>query len=273
MRMDLIFFTKSLKGLSAEETAEKAREIGVDGLDLTVRGGYCVNPGDFETTLAPAMEVFANAGLSVPLVTLEGSWTDPSQQPVRDLAAACAGVGIPYLKLGYWGWDPGEGFWPGLDRVRSDLAGFAEIAAEAGVCFLLHNHSGHRYGSHATGGMLALEGIDPDRVGLYIDPGHLALEGELIAMAVDIARPSLRMVAAKNVRYRFVANGRDSHWDDEWVQLSEGLQDWPGTIRALNAAGYDGPISLHGQYSGTDGVDDVLARASRDVDYLRELIG
>lgn len=269
--MDLLLFTKPLRGASAEDTARAGREVGVDGLDLALRAGYCVSPQDFPTTLRPALAVFADQGLHVPMVTLEGSWTDPAHPPLRELAHACAETGIPYLKLGYWDWSLDEGYWNGLARVRRDLADFADLAEEAGVCFLLHNHSGTRFGSHATGAMLALEGIDPDRVGLYLDPGHLCLEGEPIAMAVDIARRALRMVAAKNARHRFLADGRGSRWVTEWVQLSEGIQRWPETIAALQEVKYTGPISVHGEYSGAPDAETTLRRLALDVDFLRNL--
>lgn len=271
--MELLLFTKPLRGASAREVAAAGLRASLDGLDLAVREGHCVSPGDFPATLAPALAVFADSGLSVPMVTMEGSWTDPSHPPLRQLAHACAEAGIPCLKLGYWDWSPTEGYRAGLDRMRRDLAGFAALAEEAGVCFLLHNHSGAQFGSHATGVALALEGIDPGQVGAYLDPGHLCLEGEPIALAVDIVRPTLRMVAAKNARYRFVADGRGSRWVVEWVQLAEGIQRWPDVIAALRAAGYVGAISVHGEYSETPDADAILRRVALDVDYLRQLLG
>lgn len=75
--MPLIYFTKFLKGFSAEKVAEVAKNLGFDGLDLAIRAGQCVNPSNVQEALPKAMAVWRAAGLSVPLATLETSWVNP----------------------------------------------------------------------------------------------------------------------------------------------------------------------------------------------------
>ena len=47
--MELIFFTKFLKGLSAKEVGRTVKDLGFDGLDLAIRGGQCVDPANVAT--------------------------------------------------------------------------------------------------------------------------------------------------------------------------------------------------------------------------------
>ena len=56
--MQLIYFTKFLKGLSPDQIAETAMTLGVDGLDLAIRAGQCVNPGNIREALPKAMAVW-----------------------------------------------------------------------------------------------------------------------------------------------------------------------------------------------------------------------
>jgi sugar phosphate isomerase/epimerase len=52
--------------------------------------------------------------------------------------------------------------------------------------------------------------------------------------------------------------------------LSEGLVNWPQAIALFKAAGYDGPLSLHGEYSASEETHAVLELAAQDMAYLRQ---
>src|SRR5687768_10848314 len=112
--MQLIYFTKFLKGLNPDQVAETAVKLGFRGLDLAIRSGQAVNPDNVEEALPKAMEVWKKAGLSVPLVTMETRWTDPGKKEVETLYHACAAAKIPYIKLGYWTWRPEKPYGEGL---------------------------------------------------------------------------------------------------------------------------------------------------------------
>jgi len=47
---------------------------------------------------------------------------------------------------------------------------------------------------------LVLKGFDPDLVGAYVDPGHMAVEGGLAGwlMGMDILSRKIRMVSVKD---------------------------------------------------------------------------
>lgn len=88
--MELLFFTKFLKGLTAVQVGEQVRRLGFDGLDLAVRAGQSVNPDNITQALPNAMCLWADMGLSVRLasldMTLASLWTrDRRSFPVCDL--------------------------------------------------------------------------------------------------------------------------------------------------------------------------------------------
>jgi len=264
--MDVIFFTKFLKPLNPEEIGEAVRPLGVDGLDLAIRGGYTVNPSNVKRALPSAMRVWKEMGLSVPLATLEGGATNPDDPTTRAIFEACGEVGIPFIKLGYWGWQPREAYWEGVKTIRKALEGFASLGEANGVCSLIHTHSGHCYGLNASAAMHLVDGFDPERIGVYLDPAHLALDGEPLTMALSIVGEYLRLVGVKNVRYERTSPG---HWRQVWTTLDDGLVDWEDAVRRFAEVGFDGVMSLHGEYSASEETETVLQMATADAAYLR----
>jgi len=263
---DIIFFTKFLAGLSAEEIAGAAKKLGFDGLDLAIRGGHAVNPANAKDELPKAMEVWKRAGLSVPLATLETGAVDPDAPEIEPIFAACGEAGIPSIKLGYWHWSADLHYWDAVDDIRRSLARFARLGERYGVCSLVHTHSGRCYGCNSSGAMHFARGFDPRYVGVYLDFAHLALCGEPLPMALDIVKGYLKMIGVKNARHLLGENGK---WTTDWCLLSEGLVDWPAAIGLLKELDYDVPLTVHGEYSGPSETASVLAKVQTDMRYLR----
>src|SRR5690349_255007 len=67
--MRFVYFTKTLHKLSLKELVSFCKEVGLDGVDLTVRPGHPVTPDNALTALPEAARLFKDAGLVVGLVT------------------------------------------------------------------------------------------------------------------------------------------------------------------------------------------------------------
>lgn len=260
--MDLILFTKSLRGMSISQMADTAVSLGLDGLDLAVRAGYPVNPDNVASELPAAARELAQRGLSIPLVTTEGKFTDPSAPDAEPTFAACAEVGCPLIKLGYWGYTF-PGYWEQVDAVRRDLAGFAKLGEKHGVKSMVHVHSGRRPAANCAMAMQLVEGLDPRHVGIFADPGHMALDGEDPVIGFDMIREYLAAVAVKDCRYV----REQKRWRVEWVPLGEGLVDWALVAKTLLDIGFDGPISFHSEYDQP--LDTILRWTEQDIAFLR----
>jgi sugar phosphate isomerase/epimerase len=257
--MQLLMFTKMLAKLDVAALGKTIKELGFDGMDLAVRPGHPVNPENVEAALPEAVRQWADMGLVVGLVTAETSMIDPGDPVAERVFATCARAGVKYVKLGYYLWKPGQDYWGGVEKIRRDLEGFAALGARYGVIPCYHTHSGNFYGVNASALMHLFDGMDPRHIGAYLDAGHLMLDGEPFAMALKIAEPYLRSVAVKDPRY--IDRGR------KIVPLGEGLVDWPGVCRALKAANFDGPVSLHSEYDME--TDQVIATTRKDLRLFR----
>jgi len=265
-RMDYIFFSKMLQKQSIEELIGSLRFIGADGVDLTVRPGYPVEPDTVAQTLVPAAQTIRAAGLSVPMITTPGDFTSSALPYAEPLFAACGEAGIRLVKLGYWPFG-GEGYWAGVDRMKRDVAGFAKIGAKYGVKSCLHTHSGNCLALNASSMMHVLQDFTPEQVGAYLDPGHLSVCGEPLPMAFDMAAQYLSMVAIKDMIKRKDDEGRiriDALW------LGAGVVDWPEMMRWLVTHDFQGPLSFHSEFE-SDSTEHLLDQTRKDIAYLRAI--
>src|SRR5690349_15293313 len=63
--MRFMMFSKHLQSLPLQTAAQKVRELGFEGLDLTVRPGGFVEPAQVQERLPEAIATCADAGLKI----------------------------------------------------------------------------------------------------------------------------------------------------------------------------------------------------------------
>ena len=268
--MQQVMFTKHLQGYGLDQIIAGIERVGIDGADLCVRPGYPVDPENCRAELPRAAKRFADAGLSIAIVTAPGDLTDAAVDYAEPLFAACAEAGIPAIKLGYWQWNADPGYWPLLDACRRKLADFAALAEKHGVKACVHTHSGRTMGLNATAAMSLVNHVDPEHVGIFFDVGHLALVGEPLPMALDIAWDYIQLFALKDLIWTTELGRLDAVRTLKVVPFGHGLVEWGTLIAQLKTRGYDGALSFHCEY-GTYPPASVLDQAAIDVRFFRRL--
>jgi sugar phosphate isomerase/epimerase len=264
--MDYIFFSKMLQDQSIEQLIESLQGMGADGVDFTVRPGYPVHPDNVAEALAPAAQAIRAAGLSIPMVTTPGDFTNPALPYAEPLFRACGEADIRLVKLGYWSF-PGSGYWKAVDRMKADVEGFARLGEKYGVKPCLHTHSGNCLALNASALMHVLREFSPEQVGAYLDPGHLALCGEPLPMAFDMAADWLALVAIKD---SIKVRREDGSVRNGFLPLGEGFVDWKQMLQWLIAHDYAGPLSFHSEFP-SESIEYLLEQTRKDIAYLREL--
>lgn len=267
--MELLMFSKKLAEYEIREAGKIISNMGLDGVDLTVRPGGHIEPEEAVERLPGAVEVLGSEGLTVPMISTgirsaEEKWS-------REIFSTASKCGIGYLKLGYWHYEGFGNVRRQLEDSRSKAAKLAELASEHGVVAGIHIHSGN-YMS-ATGGMVEriLDGIDTEYLGAYIDPGHMVLEGGRSGwrLGMDLLRDVIRMVAVKDFGWE-----RNPKWEENWnllhMPLSQGMVPWEEVFENLREVGFDGPVSLHSEYEMT--TDQIIQQTARDVAYIKNFI-
>jgi sugar phosphate isomerase/epimerase len=271
--MRIVLFTKTLRGLTAEQVARKAKGLGFSGLDLAVREGQCCTPANITEALPRAAALWKQMNLSIPMVSLEPAPTDPSSPVIRQIFAACGRAGIPNIKLGYWDWHQGEDYWKKFDQIRKDLDAFQNLGREFGVCSLIHTHSGNYYASNASGAMHLARNVDPKYIGIYLDPAHLALDGEPWPMAMAMAGEYLKAIGIKSSTYERSNDPNGPRFHERFGQLEEGIVEWPAILAQVSARGQDVFFSFHAEYSQKGLLDELLPRVQQDLLYLARIGG
>jgi sugar phosphate isomerase/epimerase len=269
--MKHIMFTKHLEGLDVGGIIDSLKSAGMDGADLCVREGYPVNPENIDKAMPEAAKQFADNGLVIPLVTAPGDFNKPDVDYADKYFAACGAAGVGHIKLGYWHWKPDTHYWDYLDEIRVWMEGFAKLSEKHGVKTVVHNHSGKSMGLHSCAAMNVVKGFDPKHVGIFADVGHLGVSGEPIAMALDIVREYLSVMAFKDlIRQRPFGGVKQGAPAGGTMRLGQGFVDWPEVVATLKALKFDGPVSFHSEYVG-EPVETVIDLARIDKRFFTTL--
>lgn len=277
--MKLVMFSKHLAPLSVEDAAKTAADIGFEGLDLTVRPEGHVEPATVQEKLPEAVEIVRGLGLDIPMITtsITGA-AEPYAEAIFRTASDC---GIRDLKLGYWRYEGFGSMRRQMEEIKEALDGIAALAAQYGVRANLHIHSGDFMTADAAVVWQFLLGRDPDVIGAYIDPGHMACEGGMSGwrIGMDLLTPWINLVAIKDMAWEHhfdEALGKEK-WQTRMVPLTQGLAPWPEVFAHLRDIGYDGTVSLHSEYQGSYSwrdltLEQLVAQTREDLAYIKSVI-
>ncbi len=264
----LCFFSKHLPDADWARLGKLVKQLGCDGVDLTVRPGGHVLPERATEDLPKAVAAIRAAGLSVPMITTGLlSANDPAAKPTLSTAGK---LGIPFLKPGYWKYQFAD--------VRQELAQFAvefrglvELAKQHGVQIGFHNHEGD-LGGPVLDVVSTIDALDAKAAGYYFDVRHAVVEGGGAGwkIAFNLIAPRLKMIAVKDFYWEKTAKG----WQIINCPLGQGMVDWKAYFKLLRQANFAGPLSLHLEYEIKGATraaveENTLAAAQRDLAFVQ----
>lgn len=246
--MDIILNSKFFGALSVEQLGIKVLDLGYDGLDINIRPNHPVNPSNALETLDKAVKLWSEIGVSCPMATAPIDMVDPERPDAKLIYEACRKAGVPRLKIGFWGFSPGDNYWNSIDKARFALERFERLSDDTGVQTCYQIHSGPNLGSNCAGLSHLIRGFDPRLIGAYPDVGHIALDGEDWAMGFSMINEYISVLGAKDVRHAPASVEQSPPYVPKFVKLGSGSIDWDRCLGALVRLGFDGPISVHTEY-------------------------
>lgn len=261
----LCVFSKHLAQFSWDDVGKNAKQIGFDGVDLTVRPKGHVEPERVAEDLPKAVAAIKAHGLSVPMIT---TGLLSAEEPVaRPTLATASKQRVPYWKAGYYRYKFDRPVQQTLDDVRKQLESLVGLSKEYGVTCGFHNHSGDYVGAAVWDTRDIISAMDPKAVGFYFDPGHATIEGGLGGWRISLATvtPRLKMVALKDFYW---SKGKDGKWKVQWCPIGQGMVDWQKFFLAFAASRFTGPLTLHVEYE----TKDELAAIAKDYEYIRKVM-
>jgi len=277
--MKIVAFTKSFQKWPIPVVCHRFKEIGLDGLDLTVRPKGHIEPKDVTEQLPLAAKAALEAGVEIGMLTT--MITEPDAEAEKLLTAASK-LGISKIKLGYYRYKGFGSLAKQIDETRRQLAAVAKLAAKYKVLPCVHIHCNDFIPSHGTLLYLLLKDFPPDQVGAYADMLHMSLEGggDGWRQGLDLIAPWLALVAVKN--YDYQPKARDPRGQMRWrhrvVPVADGISPIPEFVALLRKLKFDGTYSLHSEYEGSGSFRDMspeecLQQTAVDLKYLKKLLG
>jgi L-ribulose-5-phosphate 3-epimerase len=296
-KLKICIFSKHLQWTSISDAASIARDIGFDGIDITVRAGGHVLPENVEKDLPAAVEAVHHAGLQVPMITTEIMNVDtPHADAVLKTASQ---LGIRHYRWGSVTYPEKQGIVERLNELRPQMKVLAELNEKHQICGMYHTHSGPGLvGAPIWDLWYLFQGLDPRWIGINYDIGHATVEGGYGGW-IDSSRlvmNQMKGIALKDFLWAQnkgtnahtdpydKALGIEDAWTPHWCGAGQGMVNFAGFFSLVKAGGrFSGPVQLHFEYPGLGGAEngkttltvpkeDVIAAMRRDLTYVRKLM-
>lgn len=241
--LEVHLFSKHLQFLNYDEMAEVTAEIGLDGLDLTVRPGGHVLPERVEDDLPKAVDALHRNGLKTVMMTTSiGDAFDPLNRRVLETAAK---LGITYYRTGWYTHPEDRPIPESLEEFKVRIAELEQLNREIGIKGGYQNHAGNFVGASIWELWELLRGRDFEWMGCQYDIRHAYVEGGLSwPQGLRLIYPAIQTVIAKDVRWAVV----DGKWQPENVPIGEGMINWMQYFGLLKKYQVSVPLSLHLEY-------------------------
>ncbi|HEV7347813.1 sugar phosphate isomerase/epimerase family protein [Telluribacter sp.] len=271
----VLIFSKHLQFLDYKEMAEKAAEIGFDGVDLTVRPGGHVLPERVKTDLPKAVEAIKKAGIQPLMMTTA---VEDAKGTDEVLLKTAAEQGIKYYRMNWYKYKEKEALPDTLRQYKQQVTALSQLNKQLGLIGSYQNHAGKLVGASTWEIWQLLQGANPDHMGVQYDIRHATVEGGLSwENGLRLLHPHIKILAIKD----FVWANQNGKWAVKNVPLGEGMVDFKTYFGLLKQYNVQVPISMHYEYglggaehgSRTPTVDRqvIYDAMKRDLNKLKEL--
>lgn len=263
--MKISVFTVMFPDLTPEEAASALATAGYEGVEWRVthvpEGRRSELPsfwGNNLCTLAPtdagahrARSLAESAGLAISNL---GTYIAVGDLSATEEAMRFAQIaGAPQVRVGV-GSSQGASYTERFAATKTFLTEVEPLALRYGIKALIEIHYGTICPS-ASAAYRLVSYFDPQAIGVIYDPGNMVYEGfETYHLGIELLGPYLAHVHLKNAAFTRPEEG--GVWTPYWAPLDDGVVDFPVLFTALQAAGYDGWLSVE---------DFSAVRSSREV--------
>jgi sugar phosphate isomerase/epimerase len=258
----LCFFTKHLQGLSYDDIASLAAELGVDGIEAPIRPAGHIEPEQVPDELPRFVEALKKQGVEITLMTSGINQVSAEQHTEKVLRSAAA-LGIKRFRMSYFKYDLKQPIWEQLQAVRPLVRDLVQLCDELGIQPVFQNHSGKDYFGAPLWDMYSIiREYRPEQIGFCFDILHATVEG-------GQAWP---LHAALTADHWGAVYFKDFQWQGRksvTCPLGEG-QINPDFAKLLRERAYSGPISLHLEYLKGNPRDSATLREFRAA-HLRDV--
>lgn len=267
-------FSKHLQFLNYDNMCEAAKEMGFEGIDLTVRPKGHVLPENVEDDLPRATEAMKTYQLSPEMLTTNvKSANNPLDKKVLEVASQ---LGYKFYRTGWYKYSKDKSINTAFANFSKELQELYKINKQLGISGSYQNHSGHYFGSSIWELNNALKGLSPLHLGSQYDIMHATVEGgENWELGLRLIKDKINTLVIKDFKWGKV-NGV---WKRIVTPLGEGMVNFNRYFSLLKKFEINVPISIHYEYDlggaehgGKPSIsnNEVFSKMKKDLTFIRE---
>jgi sugar phosphate isomerase/epimerase len=269
-------FSKNLQWLNWSDMAIAVKEMGFDGIDVTVRPEGHVLPERVAEDLPKAVAAIRKQGLEVYMITTAiTKATDIYTIPILKTAGA---LGIKNYRLGWFSYNKKINITDNIAGFKQQLLELAELNKKYTIHGDYQNHAGEYFGAAVLDLWMALKDLDEDWIGNQYDIRHATVEGSHSwGVGCNLLQKYIKTINLKDFQWA----KKSGKWVEENVPLGAGMVDFARYFKIMNEYKFSGPVCLHYEYNlggAENGArtltipkDEVLLAMKRDLTTFKNL--
>jgi L-ribulose-5-phosphate 3-epimerase len=236
-------FSKHLQFLNYKDMAEAAKELGFDGIDLTVRPKGHVLPERVESDLPLALEAMKKVGFD-PLLFCTAV-EDASNAADKKVLETAGKLGFKYYRMNWYKYSDQKSIPESLDEFKIKMAGLSHLNAKLGITGCYQNHAGKMVGASMFEIWNILQKSDLKHMGSQYDIRHATVEGGLSwQTGLNLIKPHIKTIVLKDATWE-QKNGKVTLRS---VPLGEGMVDFDTYFKIIKKNNIQVPVCLHLEY-------------------------
>jgi L-ribulose-5-phosphate 3-epimerase len=236
-------FSKHLQFLNYKDMTEAARELGFDGLDLTIRPKGHVLPERVEDDLPLAVEAMKKVGMQPSLFcTAVEDATNPTDRKLLETAAK---HGFNYYRMNWYRYPNQKSIPAALNDYAEKVAGLSQLNKQLGITGCYQNHAGRMVGASLFEVWQILQKADQQFMGTQYDIRHATVEGGLSwQTGLNLIQPHIKTIVLKDTTWEN-KNGKCTIHN---VPLGQGMVDFSTYFKFIKQHHIQVPVCLHLEY-------------------------
>jgi L-ribulose-5-phosphate 3-epimerase len=236
-------FSKHLQFLNYQDMSEVAKELGFDGIDLTIRPKGHVLPEKVEADLPLAVEAMKKVGFKPSLFCTA---VEDAANPVdKKLLETAARLGFEYYRMNWYKYSDPKSIPQSLDSFTEKMAGLSQLNKKLGLTGCYQNHAGRMVGASMFEVWQILRKANLKHMGAQYDIRHATVEGGLSwQTGLNLITPHIKTIVLKDTTWEN-KNGKVKLHN---VPLGQGMVDFDTYFKFIKQNNLQVPVCLHLEY-------------------------